>query len=86
MTYEEAITKSGEGSLICAICLQENTPLISMPVKKDQVTKMLAYLRFEKNIFLHLPHLLWKFNKDIKLGQPNDPFVWKKQYIKKILI
>ena len=29
ITYEEAITKSREGNLICATCLEEeNTPLI----------------------------------------------------------
>lgn len=45
MAYKEAITKSCEGNLICSTCLQEeNTPLMSMAMNKDQVSKMLVYL------------------------------------------
>ena len=54
MTNEETITKSRQGNLICATCLKEleNTSLISMAVNKDQVSKMLVYLSFEKKSLL----------------------------------
>ena len=35
---------------------------------------------------LHFPHIFLKFYKTIKLGQPNESLVWKREYIKDILI